>query len=341
MSLSVIGVDTIESVNENQWNQVVEQSDLGYVYHRYGWLRAVELGTAYEPRHLLVTKKNNPIAIFPNFIMDSDRTPYRHLKSSKPGPGGPIAMTDEEEAIQLLLDVAPEIGDKMVISSQIQTSGTDYSRYHSLFEENGYEQRLVYGDFTLDISRDWEDILGDMHSSRRRAIRRGHDNEFEIVDKEITRETMAEFFDDFSAVMDRVEGYKRPRRYFLELAEFSERLKLFGVRIDGDERGTILFTLDDEQSTVHYECSGVTQENFEYNASELIHEHAIRWAQERGYDTYNFGGTVLDFRDGVFRFKEKFGARPVPALAWERGCSTVQWPAYKFARSLYRRFFGS
>ena len=336
MSLDVVAVDTIESVNSNQWNQVVEQSDLGSVYHRYGWLRAVEFGTPYEPRHLLVSKKGNPIAIFPNFVVESSETPFRHLTSSKPGPGGPVAMTDEEEAVQLLLDAVPRLCEGAILSNQIQTSGNAYSRYHGLFEENGYDQRLVYGDFTLDISREWDDILDDMHSSRRRAIRRGHDDEFEIVDEEITTETMAEFFEGFSSVMDRVEGYKRPRRFFLELANFADRLKLFTVRIDGEQRGSLLFTLDDERSTLHYESSAVTEAHFEYNASELIHEHAIKWGSEQGYDTYNFGGTDLDFRDGVFRFKEKFGAQPVPALAWERGCSEFVWPAYKLARHLYR-----
>lgn len=341
MTLDISKIDTIDATNRNQWNQVVEQSDVGHVYHRYGWLRAVEFGTPYEPRHLIVSKKNNPIAIFPNFVIGSDRTPFYHLTSSKPGPGGPIAMTDEEAAIELLLDAVPELCDGAIISNQIQSSGIEYSRYHRILEQNGYDHRLIYCDFVLDIARDWEDILTDMRSSRRRAIKQGHDRDFEIVDKEITAETMSEFFDDYSTVMDRVEGYKRPRQFFVELAEFSDRLKLFGVRIDGTERGTILFTLDDEQSTIHYESSAVTEEHFEYNASELIHEHAIRWGSDNGYETYNFGGTELDFRDGVFRFKEQFGARPRPALAWERGCSSLGWPAYKLGRFAYQRFVDS
>lgn len=341
MGLDVSRVTSIESVNRNQWNQVVEQSALGRVYHRYGWLRAVEAGTEYEPRHLLVSKKGNPVALFPNFVVESDGIPVRHLASSKISPGGPIATTEEETAIQMLLDAVPELGDGAVVSNQIQTTGPEYSRYHGIFEENGYRQRLDYCDFVLDISRDWEDVLDGMHSSRRRAIRNGHDNDFEIVDKEPTERTMSEFYDGFATVMERVDGREIPRRFFLELAEFSDRVKVFGVRVDGQRRGSILFTLDDEQSTVHYESSAVTEEGFEYNASELIHEHAIRWGSENGYDTYNFGGTDLDFRNGVFRFKEKFGARPAPALAWERGCSTLGWPVYRLGRDLYRRFLDS
>lgn len=341
MSLNVSRVTSIESVNRNQWNQVVDQSDLGRVYHRYGWLRAIEFGTEYEPRHLLVSKKGNPVALFPNFVIESDGIPVRHLASSKISPGGPIAMTDEETAIGLLLKAVPELCDGRIVSNQIQTIGPEYSRYHELFQENGYRQRLDYCDFVLDIARDWDDILADMDGSRRRAIRRGHDNDFEVVEKELNERTMSDFYDGFSTVVERVDGREISRQFFLELAEFSDRVKVFAVRIDGQERGSILFSLDDEQSTIHYESSGVTEEHFEYNSSELIHEHAIRWGSDNGYSTYNFGGTNLDFRDGVFRFKEKFGAKPMPALAWERGCSTLQWPAYKFGRFLYRKFADS
>ena len=334
MSLDVSCVDTVESVNRNQWNQVVENAQVGRVYHRYGWLRAVEVGTEYEPRHLVVSKNGNPVGLFPNFVVESDSLPIKHLSSPKPGPTGPIAMTDEEEAIQLLLDAVPAVCDDATISNQIQTSGPEFSRYHELFRENGYEQRLVYGDFTLDIDRDWEDVLAGMDSSRRRAIKKAHDREYEIVDESVTEESMAAFYEGFSSVMDRVDGRKTPRRFWLELADFADRLKLLTLRADGGDRGTILLTLDDERSTIHYESSAITEDHFEYNPSELLHERAIKWGQEHGYDTYNFGGTDLDFRDGVFRFKEQFGARPMPALAWERGVAPLKWPAYRLGRRL-------
>ncbi|NHN61418.1 MULTISPECIES: GNAT family N-acetyltransferase [Halorussus] len=334
MSLDVRGVDTIESVNRNQWNQVVENAAVGRVYHRYGWQRAIERGTRYEPRHLVVEKKGNPVGLFPNFVTESDGLPVKHLSSPKPGPAGPIAMTDEEAVIDALLDAVPAVCDDDVISNQVQTSGPEFSRYHELFREHGYRQRLIYGDFTLDIGRDWEEILAGMDKSRRQAIRRANDREYEIVDREVTEETMAEFYEGFSSVMDRVGGRKTPRRFWLELADFDDRLKLLTLRADGGDRGTILLTLDDERSTLHYESSAITEEHFEYNPSELLHEHAIKWGQEHGYDTYNFGGTDLDFRDGVFRFKEQFGARPMPALAWERGVSPLKWPAYRLGRRL-------
>lgn len=337
MSFDVTAINTIEEINRNQWNHVVDQSKVGTVYHRYGWLRAIEYGTPHEPRHLLVSKKNNPIAIFPNFLVGTERIPFHHLVSAPRSPGGLAATTDEETAVQLLLEEVSEVSDRTVISNQIRTRGQEFTRYHGILEENGYEQKLGVGDFELDITRDWEDILADMDSSRRRAIRQGHENEFEIVDEEITDETMSAFYDGFSSVMERVGGDPPPRQFFLELTEFEERVKVFSLRSDGKNRGSIFLLLNDEQNILRYQESAVKEEHFEYNSSELLHEHAIKWGRENGYETYDFGGTDLDFRDGLFQFKEQFGAKPVPSVVWERGCSMPAWPAYRIGRYVYQR----
>ncbi|WP_254765008.1 hypothetical protein [Natrinema marinum] len=44
MSLPVRRLDTIETANENQWDEAVSQAALGSVFHRYDRLRVVERG---------------------------------------------------------------------------------------------------------------------------------------------------------------------------------------------------------------------------------------------------------------------------------------------------------
>lgn len=340
MSLDVTCLDTITAVNRNQWNHAVEQSDLGSAYHRYGWLRAIESGTRFEPRHLVVSKKDNPIGVFPNFVVESERTPLHQLTSIKVGSGGPVVVTDERTAMDRLLEAVPEACSGTVVSNRIDAHTGEYVRYHDLFRQHGYGLTLEYCDLALDLDRGWEAIRGEMDSSRRRAISQGHGDDVAVRDEAITGETTSQFFEWHAAVMDRVGGETLPRSFFRELREFSERVKMFSLVADGAKRGMLLFLLNDEQSTVHYVTSAVTEDHFAYNASELIHERAVRWAIDEGYGTYRFGGTDPDFRDGLFRFKEKFGARPVPLLTWERGCSKVVWPAYRAGRALYRRVQG-
>lgn len=336
MSLEIDQVDSIEAVNRNQWNNVVEQSDLGCVYHRYGWLRAVEAGTSYEPRHLLVTKKGNPIAIFPNFVTDFG--PVHQLSSIKPGFGGPVTMTDEEAAVELLLDAVSDLSNGRILFNVLRTYDQNYIRYHSMLRQRGYEITVLSCRFTLDLSQGWEGIFADMHSERRRGIRRGHDSEFEIVDEDVTDSTLTDFYEDYSTVMERVSQPTLPRSFLLELRQFADRLKVFSLVVDGERRGTYMYLLDDEQSTLQHLFTAVREEHFEYHAPELLQEHAIKWGIDNGYETYELRGALPDFRNGVFRFKEYFGAETMPLLVWERGRPGPALSILNAGRSIYRRF---
>jgi hypothetical protein len=336
MTLELKHVDTIEAVNRNQWNNVVEQSELGCVFHRYEWLRAVEDGLGRESSHLLVSKKGNPIAILPNVV--DDLGPVGRLKSIHPGFGGPIAMTDEERALELLLDGVADRCDGRILFNQIRPYDQGFVRYHNVLRERGYRVAVRSSRFVLDLTRGWEPIFEEMHSKRRRGIRRGHDGAFEVVEEPVNIPVLADFYDDYLRVMDRVGMTALPYSFLAELERLDDRIVIFSLRVDGERRGMYLYIADDEQSAFQHLYSAVTADHFDHHAPELLHEHAIKWAIDRGYETYELRGSTPDFRNGVFRFKDYFGARPVPLLLWERGRPAPALSAMNVARTLYRRF---
>ncbi len=336
MALEVSYHDSIEKTNQNQWNNVVEQSDLGCVYHRYEWLRAIEAGTDHEPRHLIVSKKNNPIAIFPNFVIDFG--PARRLTSMRPGYGGPIVTANDDDALKMLLETVPTIGSGQVLLSELRTYDLHYIRYHRMFREHGYKLRLKECRFVLDLTRGWDPIFEGMDGRRRRGIRRGHENDCEFLTEDLTEETLTNFYDDYAAVLERVGTKPLPRSFFVELAQFANRLKLFTLQIDGTSCGQYLYILDDEQSTLQHLFTAVTEEHFEYHAAELLHEHAIKWGIEEGYELYEIRGALPDFRSGLFQFKAGFGAQVMPLFVWERGCPSPVLTVLDAGRLLNRRF---
>lgn len=336
MTLEVEHLDSIEEANRNQWNHVVEGSDLGCVFHRYEWLLAVEEGLDREPRHLVVSKKGNPIAVLPNVV--DELGPVGRLKSIHPGFGGPIATTDEERAIGLLLDAVAERCDGRILFNQLRPYDQGFVRYHGLLRERGYAVAVRSSRFVLDLTRGWEPILEGMDSKRRRGIRRGHDADVEVVEEPVNAPVLAAFHDDYVRVMDRVGLSAFPSSFFAELERLDERIVIFSLRVDGERRGMYLYVVDEEQSGFQHLYSAVTADHFEYHAPELLHEHAIRWAIDRGDETYELRGSTPDFRNGVFRFKEYFGARPIPLLLWERGRPAPALSALNLARTLHRRY---
>ncbi|AGB39261.1 peptidoglycan bridge formation glycyltransferase FemA/FemB family protein [Natronococcus occultus] len=336
MALEVEHIDGIEEANRNQWNHVVEGSELGCVFHRYEWLRAIEEGLDREPRHVLVSKKGNPIALLPNFV--APLGPVAQLKSIEPGYGGPIAMTDEERAIELLLDGVAERCDGRVLFNQLRTYDEGYVRYQNVLRERGYDVTVHSCRFALDLTRGWDAVFERMDGERRRGIRRGHETEFEVREEPLTAGVLAAFYDDYVRVMDRVGMRAVPYTFLAALENLEDRVVILSLRVDGRRRGMYLFLEDDEQSAVQHLYTAVTRDHFEYHAPELLHEHAIRRAIDRGYETYELRGSTPDFRNGVFGFKEHFGARPMPLLLWERGRPAPAQSALDLARTLYWRF---
>lgn len=339
--LSTERLETIETVNRNQWNHVVEQSAQGSVFHRYEWLNAIEQGTALPVKHVVVYKKNNPVGIFPNVVTRLGNTPFQRLKSIEPGFGGPLVSTDESAVLERLFDEIDAICGRELITHLFQPLDPETVRYQSAFTAEGYRPTVGSCRFVIDLQKGWETIIEEMGSSRRRAIRNGHEPGTEVIDRELTRQTIDQFYHKYCAVIDRLEETPYPRHFFVALLEMSDRIKIFSLSVDGEQRGMLFYLLDDEQSSVHYFFSGVTESDFEYNASELLHERAIKWAIENGYETYDFGATRADHSHGLFTFKEQFGGAVVPIVSWEKGHSRALWGLFRAGRQAYQRYTAS
>ncbi|EMA71066.1 hypothetical protein C462_08100 [Halorubrum distributum JCM 13916] len=158
-----------------------------------------------------------------------------------------------------------------------------------------------------------------------------------MYSEEITTEVLEEFYRGYEATMDRVESEPYSFRFFEELADnLEDSLLLIAADVDGDTVGRHLCIVDDVRGTVNYEFASVFEENFDYYPSDLMHEYAIKWAQERDYDKYDLGPTPSDFEDGLFNYKEQYGGSVVPLLVWERGTSPL-WSLYETMRSVYKR----
>lgn len=343
--LEVRILGSITEVNANQWDNLVTQSDLGSVFHSYGWLRAIEEGLGLEPRHVLVSKNGNPVALFPNVVSDLevpidsplvDRLGLRQLVSTTPGYGGPVIGGDESTCFDLLLDGAERAADGTV-QHAIRWNGPEYLRYGKHLLGRGYHPEVVTGRFVVDLYDDWETIKGRMSKTRRKAIRQALDGEYEIHEGSIF--DLEGFYEDYVGNIERVGGEPYPRAFFEALDRYlGDNVVVFSVVVDDVVVGRYLYLLDEVQSTVHYYFSAIgSDDDYEHAPSERLHVHALQWAIDNGYAHYDFGSTSANFEDTRFRQKERFGGRFVPTIEWERGRAPVRWGAYRLARTLYRR----
>lgn len=327
-------VDTIDDVNRDEWNDVVERATERTVFHRTEWLGAVESGLGYRVRHALLQKDSNLIGVFPNVVLPYEKTPFRRLVSLQPGFGGPVLTTDRCEALALLAARMPEQTAHQTLTHQIRAAQTSYLGYNNILKTHGYRPTRDGCRFQLGLENGYDDVWNRMRSGRRRRIRRGRENEYELIEEELTDSNLQQFHETYAQVMNRVGGETLPLTFLEQFRQLNSRVLLLTLRVDGEYAGGSIELLDENNNTIHGFLSAVPEGAFEYNASELLYDGVIQWGIEHSYETYDLGYTPSDATDGLFKFKRSFGGEMVPNLSWERGCSPV-WPLVRAGRSLY------
>lgn len=330
-------LETVRSVDADAWNDVVERSACGTVFHRYEWIAAVERGLSYPGAHLVVEKDTNLIGICPQFEVPFPRTPVTRLTSIYPGFGGPLFTTDVSEGMEVLFDAVPKVTTARTAVHELRVCNTNALRYHEFLRERGYRPVQNGGRFRLQLDRGFDDLLDQMSSSRRRRIRRAGDADTQVVEEEVTVRSLRRIFTAYERHMSRVGGEVFPRAFFEALSDMAARIVLVTARVEDEYAGGFVELLDDEQDSVHGFFACVPEEYYANNVSELLYEYVIRWAADNGYRYYDFGGSGADFRDGAFSFKESFGGELIPNLYWERGTSPL-WPILRAGRAAYWRY---
>lgn len=345
VSLTCEVVGSIDDVNVNQWNNVVSQSEGATVFHRAGWLRAVEDGLGHDPRHVVVRKKGNPVAVCPNFVsavetpfdlpLDLSSVGLAQLSSVTPGFGGPLVSSNRERSLEAILDAIEAVTGRNEVIHRMRVLDPSHVQHAHRLHARGYVPSLLYCRLWLELD-DYDRIRADMDKERRKELREAEENDPEVVEEEVTREAMGEFYPEYRKTIARTDGTRYPLSFFEALADhFADRVEIFTAHVDGESAGKHLYLRDDEQDSLHYFFAGVDERHFQYSSPTVIHDYALRWAVDRGYSTYDFGATSSDHRDGVFEYKRKFGTETEPVYEWERGLAPVRWRSYRLARRRY------
>jgi hypothetical protein len=309
--LNVETVHTVEDIDVNQWDNVIKQSRTGSRKQSASFTRAVEEGTPSTPAHTIVKKDGNITGVLPGRLR-SLPAGKKYLSTSTP-----IVTSNEKETVKRLVrHIESFLKEKNIAYHIIKTSRPSNIRYNTYLEDNGYRSSIYSCKHLLSLRGSIEEIKSGMSNSRRKNFQKLYENRsIELVNPE--SKDMIEFYDDFKKFQRRPEVSSRNIDYFQKLAEVDE-VSLARYREGGKVVGQNLYLQDEENSCIHYLLSGVKEDYREKKALETVHAHMIRKAKKDGIEKYSFGSNKGDFRDGIFKFKEQYGAEPLPQLKWKK-----------------------
>ena len=337
------------------WDAVVAGSAAGSVFHRTGWLRAVERGTDLTPRHVVVSRDGSTVGLCPNFVSDvplpvevSDpvaRFAPRELVSTEPGFGGPVLAGDHRRVLDRLLDGIRAAATDDVWAHRLRALDSGAVSYADHLDSRGYDAAVLTCQLAIDLSRPTDAIFDDWSKDRRREARKAREAGMTVthvdVDSAVDPAALDGFYDAYAAMIDRVDGVRYPRAFVDALTdELGDRLLVLRADLDEEPVGWHLYLRDDERDSLHHFFSGLRAEHFGHHPSSRIHEYAVEWAKSEGFTEYNFGESNADVTDGGFAYKSQYGGSVSPVLTWERGLAPARWTAFRAARRLYRTVQG-
>ena len=261
------------------------------------------------------------MGVFQNFRIVRPLESFSTIASSEIAFGGPVIVTDRRSSLEAMLGAVDQMVDSRTLHHRVKVLDPTAIRYAALIDAHGYDLATRTCQFVLSPDGGLDVIQEGMDGSNRRNLRSAREHDPTVRELALKGEPLRSFYRTYERAMERVDGHTFPLSLF-EAAreELDERLRLVSVEVDAEPEpvGWHLDVVDEEQSTLHQLFTGVEEANFEYYPDDALHEHEIRWAIERGLDRYDFGETRADLRDGIYGYKEKFGAEPVPVLFWKR-----------------------
>jgi len=155
----------------------------------------------------------------------------------------------------------------------------------------------------LDLHKDEDDLLLEMHQKTRYNIRLARKKGVKLVEGDIT--DLDVFYNLISDTYNRKNITVYNKEYYKKLMTNFSKAKIFLAKFQDKVlcANLILFYND----TATYLHGGSSQENKNLMAPHLLQWEVIKIAKEQGYKYYDFWGVDEKKWPGVTRFKKGFG----------------------------------
>ncbi len=261
---------------------------------------------------------------------------------------GPVYNTkiSKEEKIQALATLSKEIQKQfpsaLCLRIEPTESGIDFSTLAKKSLNTHASKTIV-----LDLVKNHDALLTAMHPKHRYNIKLAERHGVNITTTPLlaaTQKTKNAVIDLVLETQDR-QGYRGRNRSYLEklLAFFSSpemseiNVSLYTAWYQNSLTATgIMFDFGNTRSYVY---GGSSEKNRNIMAPYLLHWQALKDAQARGLNTYDFGGseTTGGNTPGFLRFKQGFGGREVVfAGAWDIIYKPIGYEFYSRLRNFNR-----
>ncbi len=302
-------MDVVQNLNENLWQDFVENHPQGNIFHTPEMFRVFNQCKGHRSTlWAVVDKSGYPFALLlpvevtlVNGLLRQFTTraiAYGSLLCA-PGPEG-------KKALAMLLQSYKQQAKGALFTELRNLS--DLSEWQSTLNEYGFvfEGHLNY---LINLNRSTEEVLQSIGQRTRKKIRKGLRDGFVHMSEVTSRSELDHWYDILQKTYSNAQVPLADRSLFV--AVFNElypkgMAKFLLATVEGV---TAACSIELPCKRTIYGWYGGSDRTYsEYLPNEMLIWHVLEWGANNGYDIYDFGGAGKpDEEYGVRDFKAKFG----------------------------------
>ncbi len=303
----MISVTEVRTYDEGiAWDRYVLNHSMASGYQLMGWRRVVERAFGHRTFYLMVRDQQAQVRGVLPLVLLSSRLFGRFLVSMPfVNYGGVLA--DTSQAQRALLDAA--------IGLTTDVGATHIELRHQRRLDLGWTSKQHKVSMRLDLPREFDTLWQRFPSKLRSQIRRAQKEQLTV------RIEGSEILEDFYRVFARnMRDLGTPvcgRRFFEAIVEeFPKGARICVVHL-GRQPVAAGF-LCGFQNTLEIPWASSDRRYNRLSANMLLYSAALEYACREGFEVFDFGRSTPG--GGTYRFKEQWGAHPVP-LYWHHWSS--------------------
>lgn len=296
MSNREIQITSLESIGDDAWNAFVSSRPDATLFHGLSWKAAVQETFGHRPWYLAAVRSGAVVGVLPLFEIHSLLAGRFLLSVPYATYGGPLA--DDCDVSAALIDHAK------TIAIRVRASCVELRSMEPSIER--LPVRESHAAFTRALPTNPDDVLAMIPRKARAAARRCEERY--TVSFETGYELVADVWDLYSRSMRRLGSPNYPLQFFAALLEqLGDNAVAQVVRHEGRPVAGLLSFFHRKTAMPYF--VGVDERADVYGLTNYLYWQNMRFAAQRGCDTYDFGRTRID-NTGPFEFKRSFGFEP-------------------------------
>ncbi len=259
--------------------------------------------------------------------------PGQKIKSYFFCPRGPVFKSDNKKYIKFLFNEIKKIAKKEnVVFLRFEPEQEIKNKEFSIKKTIDIQPKKT---LILDISKEKEDILKNMHQKTRYNIRLAERKGVEV--SELKDLELNEFWKIIEETSKRDGFRSHPREYYEKMFNFNKDfLKFYVARYEGKIISCLIAVFSGNMATYTHGASSNNNRNV--MAPYLLQWHAICKSKEKGYKYYDFHGIDEEKWPGVTRFKKGFnGSEMSYSGTFDLVFDKSWYFLYKFVRWVRRK----